>query len=88
MKISRQVIADSGMVKLGAVHKAIQSGRLDPESLLSVVGYVISKRLAHGGVKAVTGISPDLKPLVEGGSRRMPQEGRVHDEYNQETEYE
>lgn len=70
--IPRQVIADCSMVSKDVVHKAIKSGRLDENSLLSVVCFVMSNRLTAGGVASVTGVSPDHLERVENFPRTVP----------------
>ena len=59
MNISRQEIADAGMVTKGVVDKAISRGTLKEGSLLSIVSYIIASRLRSGGIQAVTGLCPE-----------------------------
>ena len=59
MEVTRQRIADAGMVSKAKVHKDIERGNLDPESLKSVAAYVIQNLLMAGGCGAVTGLCPD-----------------------------
>ena len=59
MNISRQEIADAGMVSKGVVAKAISRGTLKEANLLSIVTYIISNRMRSGGIQAVTGLCPE-----------------------------
>ena len=59
MNITRQEIADAGMVSKGVVDKAISRGTLKEANLLSIVTYIISNRMRSGGIQAVTGLCPE-----------------------------
>ena len=70
MEIGRKEIAEAGMVSTEVVRKAVGSGRLDEWSLLSIAGYIVLCRLSAGGLKAVTGMSPE--PLIRGEAESFP----------------
>jgi hypothetical protein len=61
MKIKRQEIADASMCSLAKVNKDIQRGRLDEGSAVSVACYIVMGRMSAGGLRAVTGCSPEPK---------------------------
>jgi len=48
LKVTPQIIADARGVSIGAIHKAIYRGILDPRDLISVAKYILNKGVRHG----------------------------------------
>ena len=59
MNITRQEIADAGMISKAKVSKDIERGTLKEGSFLSIVSYVLANRMLSGGIQAVTGLCPE-----------------------------
>lgn len=68
MNISNVEIAQVAMCSEGAVRKAVERRRLDPESLLSVMGFVFALRMKNMGMRSLDEVAEvSAAPKQEAG---------------------
>ena len=82
MKTTNIEIAESALCSEGAVRKAVERRKLDPESVCSVVGFVLAMRLKALGLCGVD----DLPSGVSVGCGGLA-EPQIDYSENQEEEY-